>query len=161
MEEDDPGYGYGTPMPGAQAPAVPMGASGIGGRHGQFPRRFGAPPDGEIDLEELQRYPCRLMISMLDGDLTGKVGFNEFKEVSASLNGWKENFMMFNQLIPTTCSPFLSFIRYTSSSYKVNSPITDSICCPWPSCASDFSSSLEARPKCRRGGEMQFQKGQS
>ncbi|KAM5158335.1 sorcin-like [Mantella aurantiaca] len=36
---------------------------------------------------------CRLMISMLDRDMSGKMGFNEFKELGMVLNGWRQNFM--------------------------------------------------------------------
>ena len=61
--------------------------------------------DGQIDAEELQRCltasgiggtyqpfskeTCRIMISMLDRDYSGKMGFNEFKELWAALNQWK------------------------------------------------------------------------
>ncbi|KAL8183379.1 UNVERIFIED_CONTAM: hypothetical protein K2H54_038724 [Gekko kuhli] len=69
--------------------------------------------DGEVDAEELQRCltqsgitgtytpfsleTCRIMISMLDRDNTGKMGFNEFKELWAALSAWKQNFMMIDQ----------------------------------------------------------------
>nr|XP_051704556.1 grancalcin isoform X2 [Oryctolagus cuniculus] len=68
-----------------------------------------AGQDGEVDAEELQRCltesgisgtyspfsleTCRIMIAMLDRDYTGKMGFNEFKELWAALTAWKENFM--------------------------------------------------------------------
>ena len=61
--------------------------------------------DGQIDAEELQRCltasgiggtyqpfskdTCRIMIAMLDRDRSGKMGFNEFKELWAALNQWK------------------------------------------------------------------------
>ena len=32
---------------------------------------------------------CRIMIAMLDRDRSGKMGFNEFKELWAALNQWK------------------------------------------------------------------------
>ena len=65
------------------------------------------PPlqDGQIDAVELQRCltssgiagtyqpfskeTCRIMITMLDRDFSGKMGFNEFKELWAALNQWK------------------------------------------------------------------------
>ncbi|XP_012781063.2 grancalcin isoform X2 [Ochotona princeps] len=72
-----------------------------------------AGQDGEVDAEELQRClthsgisgtyspfsleTCRIMIAMLDRDYTGKMGFNEFKELWAALNAWKENFMTIDQ----------------------------------------------------------------
>uniref|UniRef100_A0A8C2P258 EF-hand domain-containing protein n=1 Tax=Capra hircus TaxID=9925 RepID=A0A8C2P258_CAPHI len=65
--------------------------------------------DGEVDAEELQKCltqsgisgtfspfsleTCRIMIAMLDRDYTGKMGFNEFKELWAALNSWKQNFI--------------------------------------------------------------------
>ena len=61
--------------------------------------------DGQIDAEELQRClttsgiggsyqpfskeTCRIMIAMLDRDYSGKMGFNEFKELWGALNQWK------------------------------------------------------------------------
>ncbi|KAM6451033.1 sorcin isoform 2-T2 [Liasis olivaceus] len=33
------------------------------------------------------------MISMLDRDMSGTMGFNEFKELWAVLNGWRQHFM--------------------------------------------------------------------
>lgn len=72
-----------------------------------------AGQDGEVDAEELQRCltqsgisgtyspfsleTCRIMIAMLDRDNTGKMGFNEFKELWAALSAWKQNFMTFDQ----------------------------------------------------------------
>ncbi|XP_013816229.1 grancalcin isoform X4 [Apteryx mantelli] len=69
--------------------------------------------DGKVDAEELQRCllqsgisgtyssftleTCRVMISMLDRDYTGKMGFNEFKELWAALSAWKQNFMMIDR----------------------------------------------------------------
>ncbi|XP_053569995.1 sorcin isoform X2 [Bombina bombina] len=71
-----------------------------------------AGQDGQIDAEELQRCltqagfsggykpfnleTCRLMISMLDRDMSGKMGFNEFKELGVVINGWKQHFMTFD-----------------------------------------------------------------
>ncbi|NWH79628.1 SORCN protein, partial [Piaya cayana] len=39
---------------------------------------------------------CRLMISMLDRDMSGTLGFNEFKELWAVVNGWKQHFLNFD-----------------------------------------------------------------
>ncbi|XP_012511271.1 PREDICTED: grancalcin [Propithecus coquereli] len=72
-----------------------------------------AGQDGEVDAEELQRCltqsgisetyspfsleTCRIMIAMLDRDYTGKMGFNEFKELWAALSAWKQNFVTIDQ----------------------------------------------------------------
>ena len=37
--------------------------------------------------------------------MTGKMGFNEFKELFAALNGWKQNFMTFDQDRSGTVEP--------------------------------------------------------
>lgn len=47
----------------------------------------------EPQLEPLQR------------DYTGKMSFNEFKELFTALNGWKQNFMMFDQDRSGTVEP--------------------------------------------------------
>ncbi|XP_054864582.1 grancalcin isoform X2 [Amphiprion ocellaris] len=107
-------YGGGYPGSfGAQPPAAndPM--------WGYFTAIAGQ--DGEIDAEELQRCltqsgfsgsytpfsmeTCRIMIAMLDRDFTGKMGFNEFKELFTALNGWKQNFMMFDRDHSGTVEP--------------------------------------------------------
>ncbi|XP_066520204.1 grancalcin [Hoplias malabaricus] len=80
-----------------------------------------AGQDGEVDAEELQRCltqsgfsgsympfsleTCRIMIAMLDRDYSGKMGFNEFKELFAALNGWKQNFMMVDRDNSGTVEP--------------------------------------------------------
>uniref|UniRef100_H3AXQ0 Grancalcin n=1 Tax=Latimeria chalumnae TaxID=7897 RepID=H3AXQ0_LATCH len=77
--------------------------------------------DGEVDAEELQRCltqagihgtytpfsleTCKIMIAMLDKDYTGKMGFNEFKELWSALNAWKQNFLMFDQDRSGTVEP--------------------------------------------------------
>ncbi|XP_072507666.1 sorcin isoform X1 [Notamacropus eugenii] len=39
---------------------------------------------------------CRLMVSMLDRDMSGTMGFSEFKELWAVLNGWRQHFISFD-----------------------------------------------------------------
>eukprot|EP00126_Sphaerothecum_destruens_P007069 Sdes_comp19669_c0_seq3m11525 len=64
---------------------------------------------GAIDQDELQRAltsaglcgtwepfcaeTCRLLIAMLDRDLTGTLNFNEFREVWNVVNMWKNHFI--------------------------------------------------------------------
>ncbi|XP_036601170.1 grancalcin [Trichosurus vulpecula] len=111
----------GQPMPGT-VPNMPHGGySGYSAYSGGYSASDPmwtyftaiAGQDGEVDAEELQRCltqsgisgtyspfsleTCRIMISMLDRDFTGKMGFNEFKELWAVLNAWKHNFMMIDQ----------------------------------------------------------------
>ncbi|CAB1327888.1 unnamed protein product, partial [Coregonus sp. 'balchen'] len=103
-----------------------------------------AGQDGEIDAEELQRCltqtgisgtytpfsleTCRIMIAMLDRDMTGKLGFNEFKELFAALSGWKQNFMMFDQdrsgtVEPHEMSQAISAMGYMISPQALNAII--------------------------------------
>ncbi|XP_075789621.1 grancalcin isoform X2 [Pelodiscus sinensis] len=112
----------GQPVPGA-VPNMSQGAySGYSAYSGTYSAAADpmwtffaaiAGQDGEVDAEELQRCltqsgisgnyspfsleTCRIMISMMDRDYTGKMGFNEFKELWAALNAWKQNFMMIDQ----------------------------------------------------------------
>ncbi|XP_028672951.1 sorcin-like [Erpetoichthys calabaricus] len=106
-------YGYGQGQPGS---------GGYGGGYGGAPGAPGpqqdplfaffssvAGQDGQIDAEELQKCltqanftgtnkpfnleTCRLMIAMLDRDMSGTMGFNEFKELCNVINAWRGNFM--------------------------------------------------------------------
>ncbi|KAM9766775.1 grancalcin-like [Menidia menidia] len=95
-----------------------------------------AGQDGEIDAEELQRClmqagftgsytpfsleTCRIMIGMLDRDFTGKLGFNEFKDLFVALNGWKQNFMMFDQDRSGTVEPHEMSQAINSMGYRVS-----------------------------------------
>ncbi|KAM6945555.1 sorcin-like [Aplochiton taeniatus] len=94
-----------------------------------------AGQDGEVDAEELQRCltqtgisgsyspfsmeTCRIMIAMLDRDMTGKMGFAEFKELFTALNGWKQNFMMFDQDRSGTVEPHEMSQAISSMGYRV------------------------------------------
>ncbi|XP_070691349.1 sorcin [Pempheris klunzingeri] len=92
-----PGYGA---APGAQDPL-----------YGYFSSVAGQ--DGQISADELQHCltqsgisgsykpfsleTCRLMISMLDRDMSCTMGFNEFKELWQVLNGWKSTFASYDR----------------------------------------------------------------
>uniref|UniRef100_UPI003AAEC65F grancalcin isoform X2 n=1 Tax=Centroberyx gerrardi TaxID=166262 RepID=UPI003AAEC65F len=95
-----------------------------------------AGQDGEVDAEELQRCltqtgiggsytpfsmeTCRIMIAMLDRDYTGKMGFNEFKELFTALNGWKQNFMMFDQDRSGTVEPHEMSQAVNAMGYRIS-----------------------------------------
>ncbi|XP_062320949.1 sorcin isoform X1 [Osmerus eperlanus] len=121
--------GYGAPpggYPGGQYGGAP-GAPGYGGFPGQQQDPlFGyftgvAGNDGHISAEELQACltqagfsggyrpfnleTCRLMINMLDRDMSCTMGFNEFKELWAVLNGWKQHFMSIDRDRSGTVDP--------------------------------------------------------
>nr|XP_046255555.1 sorcin-like [Scatophagus argus] len=99
-----------------------MAYPGYGGAPGGFPAAqdplYGyfsavAGQDGQICADELQRCltqsgiagsykpfsleACRLMISMLDRDMSATMGFNEFKELWQVLNGWKSTFASYDR----------------------------------------------------------------
>ncbi|XP_041799361.1 sorcin-like isoform X1 [Chelmon rostratus] len=97
-----PGYGAAPGgYPGAQQDPLYGYFSGVAGQ------------DGQISADELQRCltqsgiagsykpfsmdTCRLMISMLDRDMSGTMGFNEFKELCQILNGWKSTFASYDR----------------------------------------------------------------
>lgn len=98
---------------------------GFPGQHQQDPL-YGyfasvAGQDGQISADELQRCltssgisgsynpfnleTCRLMISMLDKDHSGTMGFHEFKELSNVLGQWKSLFMNYDRDRSGTVDP--------------------------------------------------------
>ncbi|XP_063284692.1 grancalcin [Pelobates fuscus] len=95
-----------------------------------------AGQDGEIDADELQRCltqagihgtytpfsleTCRIMIAMLDIDHTGKMGFNEFKELWGSLSAWKQHFCTFDQDRSGTVEPHEFSQAIMAMGYRVN-----------------------------------------
>ncbi|XP_056157105.1 grancalcin [Lampris incognitus] len=102
-----------------------------------------AGQDGEIDAEELQRCltqsgitgsytpfsleTCRIMIAMLDRDYTGKMGFNEFKELFGALNSWKSNFMMFDQDRSGTVEPHEMSQAVNAMGYRISQQAVNGI----------------------------------
>ncbi|KAM9722615.1 sorcin [Menidia menidia] len=100
-----PGYGAppgGVPgMPGMQQDPLYGYFSAVAGQ------------DGQISADELQRCltqsgisgsyqpfsldTCKLMINMLDRDMSGTMGFNEFRDLWQALNGWKMTFTSFDR----------------------------------------------------------------
>ncbi|XP_073490139.1 grancalcin isoform X1 [Aquarana catesbeiana] len=137
-----PGYGgYGNMNPSMMGQAMSHG-----GFYGQ-PQYPGGDPmwsyftaiagqDGEVDAEELQRCltqagvhgtytpfsleTCRIMIAMLDRDHTGKMGFNEFKELWAALSAWKQNFCTFDQDRSGSVEPHELNQAIMSMGYRLN-----------------------------------------
>ncbi|XP_034007071.1 sorcin-like [Trematomus bernacchii] len=75
-----------------------------------------AGQDGEVDADELQRCltqggftgsysPFNLETAMMDRDSTRKMGLNEFKDLFAALNLWKQTFVMFDRDRSGTVEP--------------------------------------------------------
>ncbi|XP_035692032.1 sorcin-like [Branchiostoma floridae] len=102
--------------------------------YGYFSAVAGA--DGQIDAQELQRCltssgisgtyqpfsleTSRIMISMLDRDYSGKMGFNEFKELWATLNQWKTTFMQYDRDRSGTVEPHELQAALTSWGYNLS-----------------------------------------
>ncbi|KAM4736661.1 sorcin-like [Anableps anableps] len=100
-----PGYG----APGGGFPGMPPQQQDP--LYGYFSQVAGQ--DGQISADELQRCltqsgmsgsyqpfsleTCKLMINMLDRDMSGTMGFNEFKDLCQALNGWKATFSSFDR----------------------------------------------------------------
>ncbi|XP_043972969.1 sorcin-like [Gambusia affinis] len=100
-----PGYG----APGGGFPGMPPQQQDP--LYGFFSQVAGQ--DGQISADELQRCltqsgmsgsyqpfsmeSCRLMINMLDRDMSGTMGFPEFKDLCQALNGWKATFSSFDR----------------------------------------------------------------
>lgn len=107
-----PGAGTGY-YPGGYGEAPGGGAAFLGQTQDPLCCYFAAVAgqDGQIDADQLQRCltqsgiegGCKpfnletcLMVSMLDKHMSGTMGFNEFKELWAVLNGWRQHFINFN-----------------------------------------------------------------
>jgi hypothetical protein len=45
------------------------------------------------------------MVSMVDRDMSGTLGFNEFKELWTVLNGWRQHFISFDSDRSGTVDP--------------------------------------------------------
>ncbi|XP_051872205.1 sorcin-like [Pristis pectinata] len=139
-----PGGPGGAGFPGAGGPGYP-GAPGAGG-YGGFPGQQQDPlygyfaavagQDGHIDAEELQRCltqsgisgtykpfsmeTCKLMISMLDRDMSGTMGFGEFKELWTVLSSWRQNFASFDRDRSGTVEPQELQQAITAMGYRLS-----------------------------------------
>ncbi|XP_072274351.1 grancalcin [Pyxicephalus adspersus] len=149
-----PGYGgYGNMNPSMPMMGQTMAPTVHGGFYGQPQYPAGDPmwsyftavagQDGEVDAEELQRCltqagihgtytpfsleTCRIMIAMLDRDHTGKMGFNEFKELWAALSAWKQNFCTFDRDGSGSVEPHELNQAILSMGYRLNAPTLNSI----------------------------------
>lgn len=92
--------------------------------------------DGQIDAHELQRCltasgisgtyqpfsleTCRIMINMLDRDYSGKMGFQEFKELWGALNQWKTTFMQYDGDRSGTVEPHELHQALASFGYRLS-----------------------------------------
>ncbi|XP_077622965.1 sorcin [Crocuta crocuta] len=102
-----------------------------------------AGQDGQIDADELQRCltqsgiaggykpfnleTCRLMVSMLDRDMSGTMGFNEFKELWAVLNGWRQHFTSFDSDRSGTVDPQELQKALTTMGFRLSPQAVNSI----------------------------------
>ncbi|XP_038412655.1 sorcin isoform X1 [Canis lupus baileyi] len=102
-----------------------------------------AGQDGQIDADELQRCltqsgiaggykpfnleTCRLMVSMLDRDMSGTMGFNEFKELWAVLNGWRQHFISFDSDQSGTVDPQELQKALTTMGFRLSPQAVNSI----------------------------------
>uniref|UniRef100_A0A8D0Q9E6 EF-hand domain-containing protein n=3 Tax=Sus scrofa TaxID=9823 RepID=A0A8D0Q9E6_PIG len=102
-----------------------------------------AGQDGQIDADELQRCltqsgiaggykpfnleTCRLMVSMLDRDMSGTMGFNEFKELWAVLNGWRQHFISFDSDRSGTVDPQELQKALTTMGFRLSPQAVNSI----------------------------------
>ncbi|KAF6086892.1 sorcin [Phyllostomus discolor] len=102
-----------------------------------------AGQDGQIDADELQRCltqsgiaggykpfnleTCRLMVSMLDRDLSGTMGFSEFKELWSVLNGWRQHFMSFDSDRSGTIDPQELQKALTAMGFRLSPQAVNSI----------------------------------
>uniref|UniRef100_A0AAY5E8Y8 Sorcin n=1 Tax=Electrophorus electricus TaxID=8005 RepID=A0AAY5E8Y8_ELEEL len=95
-----------------------------------------AGQDGHVSAEELQACltqanfsggykpfnleTCRLMIGMLDRDMSGSMGFNEFKELWTVINAWKQHFMAMDRDRSGTVDPQEMNQALSSMGYRLS-----------------------------------------
>uniref|UniRef100_A0A3B4ARB1 EF-hand domain-containing protein n=1 Tax=Periophthalmus magnuspinnatus TaxID=409849 RepID=A0A3B4ARB1_9GOBI len=60
-------------------------------------------------------------------DFTGKMGFSEFKELLAAMNGWKQNFIMFDRDRSGTVEPHEMSQAITTMGYRLSPPALNGI----------------------------------
>ncbi|GAB5568507.1 grancalcin isoform X4 [Prionailurus iriomotensis] len=70
---------------------------------------------------------CRLMVSMLDRDMSGTMGFNEFKELWAVLNGWRQHFTSFDSDRSGTVDPQELQKALTTMGFRLSPQAVNSI----------------------------------
>ncbi|EDV26753.1 uncharacterized protein TRIADDRAFT_22435, partial [Trichoplax adhaerens] len=102
--------------------------------HGYFSAVAGS--DQQIDAHELQRCltqsgiagnyqqfsldTCRIMIAMLDYDYSGKMGFQEFKQLWGCLSQWKTTFLQYDSDRSGTCEPHELYAAIASFGYRLS-----------------------------------------
>ncbi|XP_073727868.1 sorcin [Misgurnus anguillicaudatus] len=125
--------GYGAPAPGGFGGGFP-GQQQQDPLYGYFTAVAGQ--DGQISAEELQTCltqanfsggyrpfnieTCRLMISMLDKDMSCSMGFNEFKELWMVLTGWRQHFMSIDRDMSGTVDSQEMNQAVTSMGYRLS-----------------------------------------
>ncbi|XP_027430313.1 sorcin isoform X1 [Zalophus californianus] len=70
---------------------------------------------------------CRLMVSMLDRDMSGTMGFSEFKELWAVLNGWRQHFISFDSDRSGTVDPQELQKALTTMGFRLSPQAVNSI----------------------------------
>ncbi|EAW76911.1 sorcin, isoform CRA_b [Homo sapiens] len=67
------------------------------------------------------------MVSMLDRDMSGTMGFNEFKELWAVLNGWRQHFISFDTDRSGTVDPQELQKALTTMGFRLSPQAVNSI----------------------------------
>ena len=94
----DPLWGYFSAVAGVDQQIDPeelsrcLTSSGIAGSYKRMCICILTNNDTKDISVAFSKETCRIMISMLDRDRSGTMGFNEFKELWTVLNQWKVNY---------------------------------------------------------------------
>ncbi|ELV09904.1 Sorcin [Tupaia chinensis] len=86
--------------------------------------------DGQIDADELQRCLTQSGIAggyKLQRDMSGTMGFNEFKELWAVLNGWRQHFISFDSDRSGTVDPQELQKALTTMGFRLSPQAVNSI----------------------------------
>ncbi|KAK9510517.1 hypothetical protein O3M35_005286 [Rhynocoris fuscipes] len=71
---------------------------------------------------------CRSMIAMMDVDRSGKLGFEEFKNLWVDIKAWKTVFKLYDKTNSGYLSPFDLRQALNSAGYRLNNRVLNALC---------------------------------
>ncbi|CAH1283118.1 unnamed protein product [Diabrotica balteata] len=77
----------------------------------------------ELKLQGFSKDICRSMVAMLDADRSGKLGFQEFKELWGAIRQWKNVWLMYDTDKSGTFSGFELRDALNSAGFKLNNRV--------------------------------------
>ncbi|CAH1397162.1 unnamed protein product [Nezara viridula] len=95
---------------------------------GQFCREAPFASAFEVTQQGFSKDVCRSMIAMMDVDRSGKLGFDEFKQLWKDIKQWKAVFKIYDKSSAGYLSPFELKEAMKSAGYQLNNHILNALC---------------------------------